>query len=495
MDDNIYECNQQIKMCINKAEKHLKDQNYDGAIKYFKKALDHIASKYNTVHTDINPNTLFEEDRGRFFDTTLKLALVYANKNYKENNKENAQLFFQICSKSTMPEIRYRLGKAYLCPESTFKDVKSAISSLSFAADNGHKEAENELNRMENGEKNLIKQTESAINSKQKNSFDSGSITSQEKSSQLSASNHTSIADRLYETSINEDTWMIQNLDSIKTAANNTKDKNSQFTLGYMYEYGIGCEKDIDAAITWYKKAIKNDHWGAHCNLGYIYERHKKYKDAFKLYRCAAMRDCTQAQYNVASCYARGLGTSKNKGDAFHWFERAADNGHHEAQADMGYLYWKKKDFKEAKKYYTRAAKGGVVRAQFALGYIFDQEGENPELVEFVYKECDKLGYLPATNALGYFYVKKKEINKALECYQKAAKQKYTPALNNLALLYKNSKLSQERQEAEVLLEKASMEDGPAKNNLKLLRNENKKRLSANKDSNSSRSSRKTRLT
>jgi TPR repeat protein len=449
---------------MTKAGNHLNDRNHDGAIKNYRKAIDCILSKYNTTHTDINPNELSQEDQHPFFNAALKLALIYVTRSYKKHSKEDSQVFIDICSKSTLPEVHCKLGKIYLSTKFMLSNTENAKHHLSFAANLGHNEAKQILNQMENEKRDSIHQIEPDKTSEQNSDFDSGSITSQETSSLISTSNRTSLMD----TNTNETEWMDQDKDSIKADAERD-DKDSQFTLGYMYENGIGFKQNIPAAEIWYKRAADKEHWDACSNLGFLYEKQKEYIKAFEMYKPAAWRGSLQAQYNLGSLYAQGLGTSKDKEKSLHWYKRAADNGHHEAQANVGYFYWKKSNYRKANIYYREAAEGGVIRAQFAIGWILENTKGDPKvnpkdipkIVEGIYMKCSEQGYPPGMTNLGCFYEKQGDIEKALEYYKMAEKEGCDPAKNNLERLNKENQSPKDNQDSKQLFGKLRNKRNP----------------------------------
>ena len=55
--------------------------------------------------------------------------------------------------------------------------------------------------------------------------------------------------------------------------------------------------------------------------------------------RKAADQGLADAQENVGSLYAKGLGVSKNYAEAMAWYRKAADQGNADAQNDVGGLY------------------------------------------------------------------------------------------------------------------------------------------------------------
>lgn len=82
---------------------------------------------------------------------------------------------------------------------------------------------------------------------------------------------------------------------------------DEQYNIGYMYEYGVGVEKDETKAFEWYQKVAILGHAKAQQNLGYMYEN--------------------------------GQGVIKDEVEALFWYEKSAANG-------IEYAIKKVKEFK-----------------------------------------------------------------------------------------------------------------------------------------------------
>lgn len=78
-----------------------------------------------------------------------------------------------------------------------------------------------------------------------------------------------------------------------------TGDANAQYTLGYLHEQGEGIERDLAAALQWYRLAAAQDHLPAQTKLG--------------------------------AMYASGNGTPQNDVIAYFWFDRVARSGNPQA--------------------------------------------------------------------------------------------------------------------------------------------------------------------
>jgi cell division septation protein DedD len=85
-------------------------------------------------------------------------------------------------------------------------------------------------------------------------------------------------------------------------------------------------------------------------------------------WRPLADRGDADAQYNIAQAYFLGRGVPQNSNLAEQWYERAARQGHEEAQANYGLLLFQNGRRREAMPWIERAANRGDPRAQYVLG-------------------------------------------------------------------------------------------------------------------------------
>jgi len=92
------------------------------------------------------------------------------------------------------------------------------------------------------------------------------------------------------------------------------------------------------------------------------------YDVALRLWRPLADGGDADAQYNIAQAYFLGRGVPQNMNLAEQWYERAARQGHEEAQANYGLLLFQNGRRREAIQWIERAAGRGDPRAQYVLG-------------------------------------------------------------------------------------------------------------------------------
>ena len=85
-------------------------------------------------------------------------------------------------------------------------------------------------------------------------------------------------------------------------------------------------------------------------------------------WRPLADRGDADAQYNLAQAYFLGRGVPRNANLAEQWYERAARQGHQEAQANYGLLLFQDGRRREAMPWIVQAANRGDPRAQYVYG-------------------------------------------------------------------------------------------------------------------------------
>ncbi len=101
--------------------------------------------------------------------------------------------------------------------------------------------------------------------------------------------------------------------------------------IATLYAQGLGCTKDMDKAIHWFKKASYFGNSSAAFNLGRLYENglfvDENKEEAVYYYRLAAKRGHTGAQFNLAILLEKS-----DIAEAMGWMIKAAYNGNTAAQ-------------------------------------------------------------------------------------------------------------------------------------------------------------------
>lgn len=134
--------------------------------------------------------------------------------------------------------------------------------------------------------------------------------------------------------------------------------------------------EDYNNAIKYYERASKNGHPIAQCNLGYMYENgigvDKNIKKAFNFYTSSAKKGCAYGQKYLADCYYYGNGTGCDTEKAAFWYQKAAEKNFAEAQNMLGVCYacgyGVNQDYETAYFWYEKAAEKGDSWGQYNQG-------------------------------------------------------------------------------------------------------------------------------
>ena len=92
------------------------------------------------------------------------------------------------------------------------------------------------------------------------------------------------------------------------------------------------------------------------------------YPAAVKEWRPLADRGDADAQFNLGQAYKLGRGVPGDLRTAQSWYEKAAQQGHGQAQANLGLILFQNGDRARAMPWIRRAADAGDPRAQYVLG-------------------------------------------------------------------------------------------------------------------------------
>lgn len=100
-----------------------------------------------------------------------------------------------------------------------------------------------------------------------------------------------------------------------------------------------------------------------------------------------------------------GVGFNENELNALEWFEKAANQGHREAQYMTGLLYKENKNASLAISWFVQAAKQEHVESMYQLGLIYENGYygvlQNKSLSRRWYKSAAKYGHKEAKKKTG----------------------------------------------------------------------------------------------
>ena len=206
--------------------------------------------------------------------------------------------------------------------------------------------------------------------------------------------------------------------------------------LGYYYERGIGCDKDLVKARQYYELAAMHGDIKAKYNIGLFYYRNKQYPQAFNLVKESAEMNYSKAILLLAyfyehgvnveqdyvkarECYLKaleqgekgiyhllgiysyyGYGVEQNLDEAFDYFYQGAEEKEKECYYYLGVMYSKgegiKRDYSQAFYWYNQGAMNGDYKAMYNVA-IYYENGI------YVTKDIDKAHYWLERSAEGGF--------------------------------------------------------------------------------------------
>ena len=171
----------------------------------------------------------------------------------------------------------------------------------------------------------------------------------------------------------------------------------AQYHLGLAYKTGDGVPGGADFQL----KALKE---------GCV---HPPIFDAEKMaywFQKAAEQGHSDAQFWLGLSYYKNEGVPWDENKAVYWFQKSAEQGNAGAQNNLGVMYEKGQgiplDYKKAVYYYQKSAEQGVAEAQVNLGVMYHFGQGVPQ-----------------------------NFQKAIYWYQKSAEQGYATAQRNLAVI------------------------------------------------------------
>jgi len=113
------------------------------------------------------------------------------------------------------------------------------------------------------------------------------------------------------------------------------------------------------------------------------------------------------AQFSLATSFDFGHGVQRNGSSAFHWYRKAADQGHAEAQNSLGSTYQADKNYSQALFWYQKAADQNHPLATNNLAYLYDLGLGVPQDRKkgyFLYLKSANLGWSEAMFNLANMY-------------------------------------------------------------------------------------------
>jgi hypothetical protein len=150
-------------------------------------------------------------------------------------------------------------------------------------------------------------------------------------------------------------------------------DPRSEYSLGYLLQFGLAGTADESAAKSWYEKAAGHDNADALYALGLMYETglagEKDLGKAFDYYhRSAAAGPQSDAEYAIGRMLLRGRGVARDAKESVVWLKKSALHNNPAAQYMLAAAYeagWGMPvNESEAYYWYRRADQGDKVELE-----------------------------------------------------------------------------------------------------------------------------------
>jgi TPR repeat protein len=388
-------------------------------------------------------------------EANLNLARMYEQGRGVSRDETRAAELYRGAASQGNAEAGFRLGVLFEQGRGVVEDVDEALRWYGIAASEGNAEAELRMNKIlaENDEtSNRPSPFEAAVSAAERGSPRAQLALGFKYEQGLGVSKDVAEALRWYREAASqgnaEAEVRISRLegrsgqvvsrpspfDEMKRAAEQG-DSEAQRALGFKYERGLGVESDLSLALEWYEKAASQGNPTAKLRMNMLLAENREPVEqltSLEISQRSAAEGDPEAQFLLALRYEQARGIPTDLGEALHWYEEAASQGHAAAQlritsilADQGRM--EEADFFAWAK---REASGGESEAQYAVAQRYEAgNGVEKDLDQALiwYHSAADGGSAKAQRALGEMYDEgrgvEQDSDEALRWYEKAANQ------------------------------------------------------------------------
>lgn len=225
-----------------------------------------------------------------------------------------------------------------------------------------------------------------------------------------------------------------------------------QCMLGEIYANGDSrVPRDPVEAVRWFRKASEYGNSQAQNNLAFCYANGigvaQDYVQAATWARKSAEQGDPEGQHNLGYAYQTGRGVEKDLVLAAQWWHKAAAQGNALSQVNLGINYATgqgvTKDLQQAVAWYRKAAEQGNSEAERHMGFAYQMGAgvvQDIKQSAFWYRKAAEQGDEQAQHNLGFFYATGQgvsvDIVQASYWWRKASEQGYPDSMANMGLCY-----------------------------------------------------------
>lgn len=258
------------------------------------------------------------------------------------------------------------------------------------------------------------------------------------------------------------------------TKAAEQGDPLAAHNLGMMHESGKGTAEDKAEALKWYEKAADlgssaEEECTENLKRQIAFEaggralKEKNYPEALAQYTRAAEWGHLAAQFNVGLMYDYGKGTAEDKAKALFWYEKAAEQGDADAQYCCAKMYYNGEGTEKDSRVYLMWLRKAAAQGHTEAAEVWDrmmsldegdkllasailEEGKRAFAKERYEEAMQRLLEVPEPHRMSADYIlglmfeeglgTQADRNKAIRCYEKAAKQGHAEAAFQLGKIY-----------------------------------------------------------
>ena len=261
---------------------------------------------------------------------------------YNSQNYNEAIKWYRKAITKGNAEAAYRLGLCYEKGHGVQKDNKTALLWYNTAAKQGNQEAQKRLNEInkQSQQNTNVSASYAAMYNSEKPTQQNNEITdlihkaqAGDVDAQYDLGNRYLNGDGVEQDVEKASYWFQQNTANTKKTQNN----NASASYAAMYNNEKPTQQNNEIADL-IQKAQAGDA-EAQCKLGVWYEKGQNYYEAVFWYKEAAEQGHADAQNNLGECYFYGHGVNENYNEAVKWFRKAAEQDNGKAQRYLGNCY------------------------------------------------------------------------------------------------------------------------------------------------------------
>ena len=215
--------------------------------------------------------------------------------------------------------------------------------------------------------------------------------------------------------------------------------------LGYYYEKGIGCDKDMVKARQYYELAAMHGDVKAKYNIGLYYFKNKQYPQAINYVKEAADLGNGKACALLGYFYEHAIGGNQDYVLAREAYLKALELGEKDIYHRLGiyayYGYGMEQNFEEAFNNFYAGAQEGEVNCYYYLGVLYSKgEGVKKDQSQalYWYQQGANAGDVKAMYNLSIYYENgiyvTKDLEKAKYWLEKSAEGGFDLAINKLQI-------------------------------------------------------------